>query len=98
MNILAVISLAFGLLISFMNWYTIVQSSKSKKFVSSVPLIGAATLWWGLSSFEQTRSYAWTAVIIDYGTLMLIFGILYMFYDSFMTSFLMRLDRFVVNK
>jgi hypothetical protein len=64
--------IVFGTTLALANWYTIVASRKSGRFVSTVPLFGAILLFAGLSGFERTRPYAWFGIIADYGTLVFI--------------------------
>ena len=72
MTIMSAIALVLGGLIASLNWYSIYASHKSGRFVSAVPLIGAALLVVGFLGIPQTRPYAWLGIIIDYGTLALI--------------------------
>lgn len=72
MKFLAIIAIGLGGYISFVNWLSLYQSWKTRKFVSSVPIVGALLLGFGLAYFEKTRYYAFLCVIADYGTLVLI--------------------------
>jgi hypothetical protein len=72
MKILAIIMIALGGFISFVNWMTLYQSWKTKKFVSSIPLFGAIFLGAGLACFQKTRNYAFLSLVADYGTLVFI--------------------------
>ena len=69
---MSAIALVLGGLLASFNWYSIYASRKSGRFVSAVPLIGAALLVVGFLGIPQTRPYAWLGIIIDYGTLALI--------------------------
>ena len=71
-TIMSAIALVLGGLLASFNWYSIYASRKSGRFVSAVPLIGAALLVVGFLGIPQTRPYAWLGIIIDYGTLALI--------------------------
>lgn len=61
--------MVLGGLLSFANWWSVLQSYITKRFHSSVPLFGAALLGIGMMLNPTTRPYAWSALILDYGTL-----------------------------
>ncbi len=61
-----------GGIFCLMNWGMLILSWRRRRFVSSVPLVGAALLGSGLALLPKTRPFAWLAVIVDYGTLALI--------------------------
>lgn len=94
---LSACALLLGGLISFFNWYSIYASRKSGKSVSSVPLIGAIFLVLGFLGYRQTRSYAWLGVIIDYGTLSLIYVLPRLICEAWKTSSVNLLHRFTVE-
>lgn len=71
-KIIAVVAIGLGAAVSVGNWLTIYFSRKEKRFVSAVPLVGAALLVYGLYHFPATRRFAWVGIIADYGTLVLI--------------------------
>lgn len=64
--------IVLGSCVAALNWITLITTIRSGRFVSAVPLIGAALLGSGLTIVPQTRSYAWVALIADYGTLTLL--------------------------
>lgn len=65
-------SVVGGLIVVF-NWYSIYASRRYGRFVSPIPIAGAVCLVAGLCGFDMTRSYAWIGVIVDYGTMSLVF-------------------------
>lgn len=74
MQILAMISLALGILLSAFNWSTLFVS-RDDRHVSVAPLVGGVLVAIGLLGFESTRSYWWLAILIDFGTLSLAFAL-----------------------
>jgi hypothetical protein len=71
---IAVTLMAFGGLIAFGNWWNIYWTYHTKRFHSPVPLLGAALLGMGMFILSATRPYCWTALVLDYGTLALLFA------------------------
>ncbi len=65
-------SVVGGLIVVF-NWYSIYASRRYGRLVSPIPIAGAVCLVAGLCGFDMTRSYAWIGVIVDYGTMSLVF-------------------------
>jgi hypothetical protein len=74
-TVLVVVLLSFGGLVSLANWAALVQSMLRRRFVSAVPLFGAALLAAGLLLHPRSRPYAWLAVVLDYGTLALLIAL-----------------------
>ncbi len=69
---------AFGFIvlggyIAAMNWMTVIESYRTGRFHSAIPLFGALFLGIGLAILPQTRHFAWTAILLDYGTLLLLY-------------------------
>lgn len=93
-KILAAIALVIGGLLIISNGYSIYASRKSGRYVSPVPLIAALFLGVGLFGFEQTRPYAWVGIVIDYGTIILIFAIPKLLWESWMLSSFNLVHRF----
>jgi hypothetical protein len=62
-----------GGLLAFANWSCLVSSIITKRFHSAVPIFGAVLLGAGMLMLPRIRSYAWFAVILDYGTLAFLF-------------------------
>jgi hypothetical protein len=75
MTALGIALIGLGACVAVLNWFTLIATLRSGRFVSAVPLIGAALLGAGLAIVPQTRSYAWTALLADYGTLVLILAL-----------------------
>jgi hypothetical protein len=73
MQILATALIVFGGLLCLMNWMTLYQSHRTKKFHSAIPLFGAFLLGSGMFLIPATRHLAWIAIPLDYGTLILLF-------------------------
>lgn len=65
----AIILISLGGLLSFANWWSVYQSYHTKRFHSAIPFFGAAFLAAGMLIIPTTRIYAWSALILDYGTL-----------------------------
>lgn len=65
----AAILLTLGGLLSLANWGTVLWSRRSRRFQSPVPLLGAAMLGAGMLLLPAARPYAWSALLLDYGTL-----------------------------
>ncbi len=86
MHITAYVLIAFGGLMSLLNWGTVVVSWRTKRFVSAVPLVGAVPLGYGLALIPETRPFAWFALVADYGTLVLIIALPRIVYDAWSTS------------
>lgn len=63
---------ALGALIALANWWSLYRSTRTGRFHSPVPLVGAALLGAGLYLFPATRPYCWAALLLDYGTLALL--------------------------
>lgn len=94
-KILAGASIALGGSIAVLNWYSIYASHKSERDVTAVPLLGAFFLVVGLLGFEQSRPYAWLGILADYGTLIMFVAIPMLARDSWTTSRLNLLHRFL---
>lgn len=75
MKYFALLSIIFGSYICLCNWYTLYDSWRKKRFISSVPGIGAIFLGFGLFYFDKTKPYAIFSIIIDYGTLIIFISI-----------------------
>ena len=94
-KILAAASVVLGGYIAVLNWYSIYASHKSNRNVSPVPIFGAVFLALGLLGFHQTKPYAWAGILADYGTLTLILAIPMLVWDSWTTSRINLLHRFL---
>jgi len=67
----AIVLLVLGGLISLANWLALYQTHRTGRSHSTVPLLGAALLGAGMWLLPRTRPYAWIAVFLDRGTLVL---------------------------
>lgn len=65
-SITAIAALILGAALCIMNWLTLFFSWKEKRFISAVPVMGAALLGFGLLYFPATRPFAWVGIIVDY--------------------------------
>lgn len=74
MFVIAIVLMVLGGLLAFANWWSLFWSYHTKQFHSAVPLFGAALLGAGMLMIPATRPYAWSALILDYGTLALLLG------------------------
>lgn len=97
MTFMAIIMITLGSIISLLNWMTLYESRRTKKFVSSVPIFGALCLGLGLASFEKSRSYAFLCVVVDYGTLVFIISIPSLVKQFWEISRFNLLDTFVAH-
>lgn len=86
MRLIGFIAIFLGGAISFANWFSLYQTWRTNKFISSVPLIGAFLLGFGLWQFQTTRPYAWLSVVADYGTLIFIYSFPFLVRDFWSTS------------
>jgi hypothetical protein len=66
---IAIILIVLGGLLFLANWICFIQSYRTKRFHSSIPLFGAGMLGGGMLLLPVTRSFAWLAIPLDYGTL-----------------------------
>lgn len=83
---IAVVLLILGGLLAFANWSSFIWSYVTKRFHSSVPFFGAAFLAAGMLLIPATRPYAWSAVILDYGTLAFLIASPRLIRDAWSTS------------
>ena len=70
--VLALLLIALGGFVALMNWVMVIQSHRTGRLHSPVPLVGALVLGAGLALLAPTRHYAWAAILADYGTLALL--------------------------
>jgi hypothetical protein len=61
--------MALGGLLALLNWWTVYRTWRSGRFCSAVPFVGAFFLGGGMLLLPQTRPFAWLALVVDYGTL-----------------------------
>ena len=73
-QVFAIIFIAMGGYVVVYNWASVVQSHRTGRFHSAVPLIGAVFLGAGLAMLLRTRSYALLSILVDYGTLILLYS------------------------
>ena len=75
MNSVTAIAIALMVLggsFALANWWNLFWSYHTKRFHSTVPFIGAVMLGAGMLMTPATYPYAWTSVLLDYGTLILL--------------------------
>jgi hypothetical protein len=94
-GILSVIAIVLGALIALFNWSSIFASKKAGRRVSPVLLIGGVLLVLGLLGLEATRAYAWVGVVADFGTLIFLLAIPAIMWDSWSTSSVNLVHRFL---
>jgi hypothetical protein len=87
-----------GGLFALLNWWTIVQTWRTGRFCSPVPLIGPAFLIAGMLLIPGTRPYAWVAVIADYGTLAFLIAIPLIIKEVWSTSRYCLLEEYVGDR
>ncbi len=85
-QVVALILMALGTLIVCMNWLMVVQTSRTGRSHSTVPLVGAGCLGVGLLLLPETRHYAWVALLLDFGTLFLLMCIPRILLEEWKTS------------
>ena len=86
MEYIGIIAIILGGLISLVNWVYFYRSWKTKKHISSIPLVGAILVVFGLFQFTETRMYAWIGIVVDYGTLVFICSIPFLMREFWSTS------------
>jgi hypothetical protein len=86
MNTLATVLMTIGGLLCFANWWSVISSCITRRFHSAVPLVGAALLGVGMFMNSATRPYAWSALILDYGTLAFLFASPRLIHEVWSTS------------
>ena len=69
---LGAVFITLGTLVSLLNWLYVIQSARTGRFISSIPLLGAAFLATGALLIPGLRWYAWLAIPLDWGTLALV--------------------------
>jgi hypothetical protein len=97
-KIIAVVAIGLGAAVSVGNWLTVYSSRTEKRFVSAVPLVGAALLAYGLYHFPATRRFAWVGIIADYGTLVLILSVPRLINEAWSTNRVNLVRSFVSRK
>lgn len=83
---IAAVLLVLGGLLAFANWSSLIWSFVTKRFHSSVPFFGALFLAAGMLLNPATRPYAWSALILDYGTLAFLIASPRLIRDAWSTS------------
>lgn len=78
--------IGMGVLFSFLNWSTLVSSLLTNRFISPIPFAGSVPLGIGMLLLPETRLFAWLALVIDYGTLVLIIALPGLAYEFWSTS------------
>jgi hypothetical protein len=68
--------IGFGGFIVVVNWWTLIQNLRGKQYRSPIPFFGAAFLGAGMFILPPTRPYFWSALVLDYGTLMVLLGLI----------------------
>lgn len=86
MQLLATILIVLGGLLCFANWMMVIQTARTKRFHSAVPFFGAGLLGCGMLLLPVTRHWAWSAILLDYGTLAFIVASPRLFSDFWDTS------------
>jgi hypothetical protein len=94
---IATILVVLGGLVCLMNWMMLYQSYRTKRFHSAVPLLGAFMLGFGMSLIPITRHFAWVAIPLDYGTLILLFALPQFLYGAWTTCRLNLLKEYSEN-
>ena len=89
--------MGLGGLIALMNWLSIYQTWRTGRFCSPIPLIGGAFLAGGMLLLPGTRPYTWTAVILDYGTLVVLIALPWIVGEFWRTSRYNLLEEYVAD-
>ena len=82
----AAILIGLGGFIAIMNWASVIATRRTGRFHSTVPLVGAVFLAAGLALLPATRNYAWAAILVDYGTLILLYSLPRLVREAWETS------------
>lgn len=76
LQLVAAVLIGVGGIIVVLNWWTILQNSRGKQYRSPIVLLGTAFLGAGMFILPATRWYFWSALILDFGTLMVLLGLI----------------------
>lgn len=76
LQLVAAVLIGVGGIIVVLNWWTILQNSRGKRYRSPIVLLGTAFLGAGMFILPATRWYFWSALILDFGTLMVLLGLI----------------------
>ncbi len=67
--------IVLGGFIAAVNWMMVVETRRTGRFHSAIPLFGAIFLGLGLAILPRTRHLAWAALLLDYGMLLLLIDV-----------------------
>lgn len=76
LQIVAAVLIGVGGIIVVLNLWTITQNRLGKPYRSPIVLLGAAFLGAGMFILPATRWYFWSALILDFATLMVLLGLI----------------------
>ncbi|KJU82372.1 membrane protein [Candidatus Magnetobacterium bavaricum] len=65
--------IVIGALISIGNWVVLIGRIRSKRFISTVPILGALFIAIGMLFIPGTRRYFFMALLVDFGTIELLY-------------------------
>lgn len=68
--------IGFGCFIVALNLWTLFQNLEGKRYRSPIPFLGAAFLGAGMFILPATRWYFWSALLLDFGTPMVLLGLI----------------------
>ncbi|MBF0316882.1 MAG: hypothetical protein HQL04_01815 [Nitrospirae bacterium] len=69
----AIALIVIGALISIGNWFILIGRIRSKRFISTVPILGALFIAVGMLFIPKTRGYFFVALFVDFGTIELLY-------------------------
>src|SRR5258708_7324312 len=67
--------MVLGGLLALLNWFSIYQTLRTGRRCSPIPLVSALFLGGGMLLHPAARPFAWLALVLDYGTLMLLLAL-----------------------
>ncbi|QDU20571.1 hypothetical protein [Urbifossiella limnaea] len=67
--------LALGSWVSLLNWVVLLVSWRTGKFHSAIPFVGGFCLGVGALLLPPLRPYAWAAVLLDWGTIVVVLSL-----------------------
>lgn len=83
---IGLVLIGLGRFVAILNWTAVIASHRTGRFHSAVPLIGAVLLANGLALLPRTRHYAWAAILVDYGPLILLISLPRLVREAWETS------------
>ncbi len=83
---LALLFFSIGGFIIVCNWLTPLQTRRTGRNHSAIPLLGAAFAGAGLWLLPAVRRWTWAPFLVDFGTLLVLVSLPYLIYNEWQTS------------